>query len=59
MIYVYLFDIFIGDIASTATFQQNKNFMHYILIVIHEMPNKYTTETTPMVSQRIFGCYDI
>ena len=49
MFYAYLFDIFIDDIASTETFQQNKNFMYYILRVIHETLNTQTIELTPVV----------
>ena len=45
-----LFYIFIGGIASTATFQQNENFVYYILIASHETPNAHTIELTPMVS---------
>ena len=45
----YMFDIFIGDIASTAIFQKNKKSMYYILRFIHEMPNTHTLDLTLMV----------
>ena len=50
MFYVYLFHIFIGDIASTETFKQNKKFLYYILKVSHDTPNTHTIDLDPIVS---------
>ena len=53
----YLLDIFIGNIASTATFQQKKNFMYYILRVSHETPITHIIELTPMVSLSFYSIF--
>ena len=53
----YVFDIFIGDIAYTATFQKNKSSMYYIVRASHETPNTHTIELTPMVSLSFYSTF--
>ena len=53
----YLFEIFIGDISSTEIFQQNKNFMRYIIRVSHETPNMRTIEIIPMASVSFYSIF--
>ena len=53
----YLFDIFIGDIAYTATFQKNKSSMYYIVRASHETPNTHTIELTPMLSLYFYSIF--